>query len=388
LLSPSTERIAEVVAGLSRVDDTSWAPEFRQAFARLQQHLDLHPRAPAASATYDAAAASARALAVESLPLGLAAVMHLYPLCALRCVPLPWWSAASRRRARLLRAIHERRLVLANAGSERTAGAHEPVTVARVRGGVRIDGTYDYVSLAHVADIVLVSAPLAGSDTAVFCAADLRAPTARIGAGKFPGSMRLSDTCAVTFADHFVPTHRFIEIPTDAARECMTQYQRSWFQLLLGESYLARIEHLYQAWNLPLAPELLASLGELVHLRAYALHLLDRAIDPSAIEALARVTATMKLRISWIAQNAASIVRPFDATAAHELGFIRRQPTSDDRILASLAADRKASDMREAHQDRARKIHLSSPARETATQNTDHPRRCPASCPSAAGAPW
>ena len=55
--------------------------------------LDLHPAESTAAATFEAAAQTARSVAVDCLPLGIALVMHLYPLCALRCVPLPWWSA-------------------------------------------------------------------------------------------------------------------------------------------------------------------------------------------------------------------------------------------------------------------------------------------------------
>lgn len=337
-LSPSNERIAAVVGALTPpADDASWGERFRRGFAHMRGGLHLHPAESPASAAFGSAAATARTIAVESLPLSLAVVMHLYPLCALRCVPLPWWSTASRRRARLLQAVDSRSLILANAGSERAAGAQQPVTVSRVRGGVRIDGTYDYVSLAHVADIVLFSAPLAGSANAVFCTADLRAPVVRIGRSKFTGSMKLSDTCPVTFAGHFVPADRCIEVPTDSALQCMTLYQRSWFQLLLGESYLARIDHLHQKMNLPKPAMQLASLNELAHLREYALRLLDDA-SASAIESLSRVTNAMKLRTSWLAQSTAAVVRERDPVAATELGYFRRQPTSDDRILASIGA--------------------------------------------------
>jgi len=125
--------------------------------------MNLHPAESTASATFEAAAQTARAVAAECLPLGIAVVMHLYPLCALRCVPLPWWSAANLRRALLLRAIDRGALILANAGSERAAGAHAPVTLTRAGNGVRVDGAFEYMSLAHVADVVMFSAPLAGS---------------------------------------------------------------------------------------------------------------------------------------------------------------------------------------------------------------------------------
>ena len=338
-LSRSTDIIAALATQVGgAADEAARGAAFRRCFAQLRAELALHPAESTASALLGSAAATARDVAIECLPLGIAVVMHLYPLCALRCVPLPWWSTANLRRARLLHAVDGRSLILANAGSERTAGAHEPVTLTRTRGGLRVDGTYDYVSLAHVADVVLFSAPLAQSGRAMFCAADLRGDSVRIGRGRFDGSMRLSDTCSVTFEDHHVPASRCIEIPGESALQCMAQYQRSWFELLLGESYLARIERLHEIWHLPRAPERLASLNELAQLRGYALRLFDEAASPGAVRALARVTAAMKLRISWLAQATAATLRGRDDGAAHELGYFRRQPTSDDRILRDIGA--------------------------------------------------
>ena len=296
--------------------------------------MDLHPAAPTAAGTFEAAASIARAVAADCLPLGLAVVMHLYPLCALRCVPLPWLSAVNFRRSRLLRVIDRRSLILANAGSERAAGAHSPVTLSRTRDGIRVDGTYDYVSLANVADIVMFSAPC--GDCTIFCAADLRSESARIGPSRFAGSMGLSDTCSVTFADHHVPVDRYIVVPNEAALNCMALYQRSWFQLLLGESYLARIERLRCQWGLARSPADIAGLNELTLLREYALRLLNAATAPRAVESLSRVSAAMKLRISWHAQSIAAALQSLDETSATELSYFKRQPTSDDRILRSI----------------------------------------------------
>lgn len=216
-MSLPTDRIVELVAEMSRATgDAAWREAFRGGFAGLRADPHLHPAGSTAAATFEAAAATARDVAVDCLPLGIAIVMHLYPLCALRCVPLPWWSQGGLRRSRLLRNIDSRALILANAGSERAAGAHAPVTVTRTRDGIRVDGTYDYVSLANVADLVLFSAPLAGNDRNVFCAADLRSESVRIGGSRFGGSMRLSDTCSVTFENHRV---RPIAISTCRTRQ-------------------------------------------------------------------------------------------------------------------------------------------------------------------------
>ena len=82
----------------------------------------------------------------------------------------------------------------------------------------------------------------------------------------------------------------------------------------------------------------IASLNEVQLLREYSLRLFDEAASPSAVETLSRVTAAMKLRISWLAQSTAAALRNLDQTAADELGYFRRQPTSDERILRSLGA--------------------------------------------------
>jgi hypothetical protein len=173
----------------------------------------------------------------------------------------------------------------------------------------------------------------------MFCAADLRGESVEIGGSRFNGSMRLSDTCSVTFAGHPVPTSRCIEIPSVDTLQCTADYQRSWFHLLLGDAYLARIEHLFQRWDLPRAADYLATLNELAFLKKYSLCLLNEASSRGAVESLSRVTAAMKLRISLLAQSTAAALRELDETAANELGFLRRQPTSDERILRSIGAD-------------------------------------------------
>jgi alkylation response protein AidB-like acyl-CoA dehydrogenase len=329
--------VAALLAAVERAPDAdTWQETFCHRFLRLREELPLHPAEDSAARTFEAAAQVARTVAGPCLPLGLAVVMHLYPLCALRCVPLPWLSAANRRRAHLLCQIDSRRLVLANAGSERAQGAHAPLTVIRQGDALLVDGTFDYVSLAHVADLVLFSTPSAEDTHTVFCVADLRAESVIVGDSRFGGLMQLSDTCSVTFRQHRVPQNRYIEILNESALDCMSVYQRSWFHLLLAEGYLARIEHLHRQHGLARPVDQLASLNELACLQKYALHLLNDTQLPRSVAELGRVTAAIKLRVSWMAQATASALRGRDDAAAAELGYIRLQPTSDERILRSI----------------------------------------------------
>ena len=176
--------------------------------------------------------------------------MHLYPLCVLQCIPLPLLSFARFQRAMLLRTIRNRSLILANAGSERTRGADHSVVARQDADGIRIDGTFEYMSLATVADVVLFKARLANGNGTVLCAADLRADSVRIGGWRFSGSMRLSDTSSVTFAGHRVPHGRYVLVADDEVLRCTSDYQRCWFHLFLADMYLARLERLHQVWGL------------------------------------------------------------------------------------------------------------------------------------------
>lgn len=320
---------------------------YHEAFQRLRSQVEMYP-APGrhASLVFESAAKTARALAAGCLPLGIAVAMHLYPLCVLQCMPLPLLSFARFQRAMLLRTIRNRSLILANAGGERTRGADLPL-VARPDGdGIRIDGTFAYMSLATVADIVLFKARLADSPCTALCAADLRAGSVRIGDWCFSGSMRLSDTSSVTFAGHRVPHGRYVLLEDDEALGCTSDYQRCWFHLFLAELHLARLERLHEVWGLRRSAEQIMSLNELSQLREYALRLLDDCSAGSDLQPLQKTTSAMKLRVSLMAQSTVAALReredltPADARQlradASELGYIKSQPTADEIILRSL----------------------------------------------------
>ena len=328
--------VTEFIERMSGAGDEPAARDaYRAAFERLRSRLDLYPvSGERASVVFESAARTARALSAGCLPLGVAVAMHLYPICVLQCIPLPLLSFARFQRAMLLRTIRNRSLILANAGSDRTRGAEHTVVARHDADGIRIDGTFEYMSLATVADVVFFKAPLVDGDGVVLCAADLRAGTVRIGGWKFSGSMRLSDTSSVTFAAHRVPRGRYVLVEDDGVLRCTSDYQRCWFHLFLAEMYLARLERLQQVWELRRSPEQIMSLNELSQLRQYALRLLDDFSSQSGIEPLKKTTSAMKLRVSLMAQSTMTDLG--DRADASELRFIKSQPTADDIILRSI----------------------------------------------------
>jgi hypothetical protein len=320
---------------------------YREGFARLRSQLEIYPVSGRhASVIFESAAKTARNLSAGCLPLGVAVAMHLYPLCVLQCIPLPLLSVARFQRARLLRTIRNRSLILANTGADRARGVHDSLVAREDPDGIRIEGTCEYMSLASVADVVFFKARLADSKGTVLCAADLRADSVQIGAWKFSGSMRLSDTSAVTFARHLVPHGRYVLVADDEVLRCTSDYQRCWFHLFLAEIYLARIERLHLVWTLRRSADEIMSLNELSQLRAYALRLLDDFSSGSDIQPLQKTTSAMKLRVSLMAQAMVTALRgredliPADAQQlradASELGYIKWQPTADEIILRSI----------------------------------------------------
>jgi hypothetical protein len=342
--------VTEFVERVNGAGDGPAAREaYREGFERLRSRLEMYPiPGRPASVTFESAARTARSLAAGCLPLGVAVAMHLYPLCVLQCLPLPLLSFARFQRAMLLRTIRNRSLILANAGSERTRGVDHSLVAHPDADGIRIDGTFEYMSLATVADVVFFKARLSDGNGTVLCAANLRADSVRIGDWRFSESMRLSDTSSVTFDGHQVPHGRYIAVADDEVLRCTSDYQRSWFHLFLADVYLARLERLHQVWTMPRSAEEIMSLNELSQLRAYSLRLLDDFSSGSDVAPLKRATSAMKLRVSLMAQATMTSLReredrtPADArqlrTDANELRYISSQPTADERILRSIGA--------------------------------------------------
>jgi hypothetical protein len=331
LIAELAERVSDAA------DERAARHAYRRAFDQLRQQLPLYPTGSRPSEVFDSAASVVRGLGATCLPLSIAVAMHLYPFCVLQCVPIPVLSVARLKRAMLLRMIRSRSLLLANTGSERINGTTTPLIATQTADGVRIDGRCEYLSLSSIADIVLFKAQLADSNHAVLCAADLRASTVRIGQWKFSGAMELSDTSSVTFVNHRVPDGHYLVVQDEAALGCISDYQRSWFHLFIAEVYLARVEHLRSVYGLPQMPEYGASRSEIARLRAQSLQLLDHFSLGGDVGPLTRTTAALKLRVSMLSQTTAAALRSRGLAAeAGGLGYIKSQPTADERILRSF----------------------------------------------------
>jgi alkylation response protein AidB-like acyl-CoA dehydrogenase len=322
---------------MDAADERAARHAYRRSFIELRSQLLLYPTGSRPSQVFEAAAATVRSLGASCLPLAIAVSMHLYPFCVLQCVPIPLLSVARLQRALLLRTIRNRSLLLANTGSERIHGTTTPLTATRTAGGLYINGRCEYLSLSSIADIVLFKAELAGSQHTVLCAADLRTSSVRIGQWKFSGAMELSDTSSVTFVDHRVPNGHYLVVADHAELGCIADYQRSWFHLFIAEIYLARVEHLRATCRLSESAEHGANLSAVARLRRRSLQLLDEYTIGSDVGPLTRSTAALKLRVSMMSQTTAATLRTRGLVEqAGGLGYIKSQPTADERILRSF----------------------------------------------------
>jgi len=345
VLSNESLLVAELAERVNdAADERAARHAYRRSFNRLRAQLALYPTGSRPSSVFESAAVPARSLGATCLPLAIAVAMHLYPLCVLQCIPIPLLSVARLKRALLLRMIRNRSLLLANTGSERTNGTTTPPRATRTAGGVLIDGRCEYLSLSSVADVVLFKAQLADSDNVVLCAAELRASTVRIGEWKFSGPMELSDTSSVTFVSHRVPEGHYLIVPDDAGLGCISEYQRSWFHLFIAEIYLARVEHLRDVYGLPQTEQHSASRSDVTRLRQCSLQRLDDYSLGADVGPLTRTTAALKLRVSMMSQMTAAALRSRGLAAeAGGLGYIKSQPTADDKILRAFGVPVLAS---------------------------------------------
>lgn len=349
----SARRLRERIARFASVVDPERRDEqssatFEMQFRDLRPHLRMYPphMVRKSAAVFEVLAHDAREVASACLPLAIALSMHWYPLCVLQCAALPLLSTARLQRALLLAHIRLRQLVVANTGGERSHTTTQSVRALRsAKGRFVLQGTHEYMSLASVADAVFLKATIEGEENDILCLASTRAVGVKIGAPRFGGSMRLSDTASIEFDSHPLPRGSYVVLPRSSEVECLAAYQRSWFHLFIAEIYTARILHLHAASSLPITSEERIARNEIAHLRSYCLSLLDCCGARSGVDRLLLATSTLKLRVSRFAQSASAMLAQTIgeknarlSSEIAELGFINRQPTADRKIIDSISA--------------------------------------------------
>ncbi len=189
---------------------------------------------------YDNCFAALHALGARSIPLGVALAMHLYMLCALASIPLTEEKPRSRRR-RFLQLVADRKLIVANSGSDslyRSDNADKSATRAvRCPDGLLVTGHKTFVSLATVADVLMFTAEMEETGVVALYTALKDNPCIRLGDSPFGEAMESSGTRSVTFRGLRLSEDNVVSgvvVEHIAAH----RFQRAWFQALIPAVYL------------------------------------------------------------------------------------------------------------------------------------------------------
>jgi alkylation response protein AidB-like acyl-CoA dehydrogenase len=181
-----------------------------------------------------------------SVPIGIGLCMHYYVLASVATYPLPFFSASFFARRLLLKYIKDDRLIIANAGSVRTfvesTDQQQSLHIRNDTGRMTLHGAAQFMSLAGIADIVVLTATDSCNEQAVVCV-PLRDTGISYGPISHDATLRDSRTRQIFFDGVPInPRHVFRgKSDTNAG-----VYQRTWFQGLLPAVYLGAAERLFK----------------------------------------------------------------------------------------------------------------------------------------------
>lgn len=178
-------------------------------------------------------------LGALSTPLTVGLTMHLYTLAAMATLPKHARPGASNKINRFLKIIKQQKWIVASCGSFRTTQQSNQASAIPVSNGFVVTGQKDFVSLAGVADKIIVGVETADDNIVVFMD-NMNNRHIRLGELMFIDSMNLSCTRAIIFDEYPLKQS---DILFAANQKRMTSFvalfQRIWFQALIMAPYLA-----------------------------------------------------------------------------------------------------------------------------------------------------
>lgn len=194
-----------------------------------------------AGALYPACFAVVHRLGGISPAVALAVENHYYVTSAIATFPASSDLPLETFRQRLLAAVVEDRLLVANTNSKVHGGRIGALGTVAVRDGdgFRIDGEAAYASLATEADMLVLLTELSGEGFAIFVVPDLRdTPAVEIGDYLFPEAMRDSDTRRIRFRDLRLPRGALASLAATPTAGRLVPFEMAWHQALIAALYL------------------------------------------------------------------------------------------------------------------------------------------------------
>lgn len=178
----------------------------------------------------------------RSLPVALAVVMHMYVLGAFATFPLPRLDKFAFVRRGLLKRVAAERLIIANTGGASLHLDQRKRVLTPAADGYRLTGRGGMMSLAGIAQYVLVEAAFEDEAQTALCIVDLSAEGIRLGAPATFGTMQESRTATIEFENCLVPTDRVFRSTQKGDADTLRTFQRAWFQGLAPAAYLGALQ--------------------------------------------------------------------------------------------------------------------------------------------------
>ncbi len=194
-----------------------------------------------AAALFPACFAVVHRLGGISPAVALAVENHYYVTSAIATFPAASDPPLEAFRQRLLTAVVEDRLLVANTNSKVHGARLGTLGTVAVRDGaqVRIDGESAYASLATEADMLVLLTELAGEGFAIVVVPDLRDnPAVEIGDYLFPDAMIESDTRRIRFHNLTLPRDALASLTASPTAGRLVLFEMAWHQALIAALYL------------------------------------------------------------------------------------------------------------------------------------------------------
>lgn len=175
-----------------------------------------------------------------SVPLAVGFTMHQYMYSALSLIPLSDTTLAERL-GRMMEHIRAKKALLAVSsfgGNVSTPDVRFKIERKDKGNAYLMNGERSFQSMASEADYVTVAAPVDGGALGSFVVPMKNRAGVTVGAAVFAGgSMALTDTRKVTFADYRARDDELVTLDPLRAHQ-LGVYSTAWFEGLIGAAYL------------------------------------------------------------------------------------------------------------------------------------------------------
>ena len=175
-----------------------------------------------------------------SIPAAVALAMHTYLVCSIASYPLKRSFILNRKRQWLIQEMAKKQWLIATMGGVRTFKSDKNIGLRaqQTRTGYIINGRAEFMSLADVADVALLSAMTDQGNHAIFLVSLKNNPNFVLEKTSFHELMSYSGTMSVRIDGLTVHDKDTFVVENKSRVDDFFAFQRAWFQSLISAPYL------------------------------------------------------------------------------------------------------------------------------------------------------